>query len=358
MEPVAASPVSDGPQADPRDGPMLQSCGEGDAHLHRLAAAVAERLARGQPALDSLELADRLRALGGTHVRVRAWAASAVQINRAEATSRMVRWLGVAEPGRTRRCGVSSMVDSVHGEIVAVVAAEAPATLLVPVERHVRVGRWVTLEAVLLEPAEQPQLLVLGPRGGPRRMAGGYDPQSKRLLGRFAADEPGRWLVQVLATTEEGPRPVLELDVLAGGDRGEVGPSVAPGEDAGAQEADDAARVVAMINAARRSEGLMELERDPELDELALQHSRAMQAAGTMAHDLGQSTAQRMADAGLDPSRSGENVAHASRLELAHRSLWASPSHRGNMLDKRFARVGVGVVRDPDAYWITQVYAQ
>ena len=43
---------------------------------------------------------------------------------------------------------------------------------------------------------------------------------------------------------------------------------------------------------------------------------------------------------------------------LAHRALWASPSHRDNMLQPRFDRVGVGVCTDPDgSVWVTEAFA-
>jgi uncharacterized protein YkwD len=53
----------------------------------------------------------------------------------------------------------------------------------------------------------------------------------------------------------------------------------------------------------------------------------------------------------------GENVAHALTLERAHRVLWASPSHRGNLLDRRFRDLGVGVARDSDgSVWVCQLF--
>ena len=44
-------------------------------------------------------------------------------------------------------------------------------------------------------------------------------------------------------------------------------------------------------------------------------------------------------------------------LEGAHRALWASPSHRGNLLLDQFTKVGIGVVRGPDgAVWVTELF--
>jgi uncharacterized protein YkwD len=54
----------------------------------------------------------------------------------------------------------------------------------------------------------------------------------------------------------------------------------------------------------------------------------------------------------------GENVAHATTVALAHRALWASPSHRANLLRREFESVGVAVARDDrgDA-WVVETFA-
>jgi uncharacterized protein YkwD len=65
----------------------------------------------------------------------------------------------------------------------------------------------------------------------------------------------------------------------------------------------------------------------------------------------------RVLAAGLNPRATGENVAAASTLGHAHRALWASPSHRGNILEKRFANMGVGVVKGPDGrVWVAEIF--
>jgi uncharacterized protein YkwD len=54
----------------------------------------------------------------------------------------------------------------------------------------------------------------------------------------------------------------------------------------------------------------------------------------------------------------GENVAHAIDVTRAHRALWASPSHRENLLQPRFDRVGIGIALDADgSIWVCEVFA-
>lgn len=52
----------------------------------------------------------------------------------------------------------------------------------------------------------------------------------------------------------------------------------------------------------------------------------------------------------------GENVAVNGSLDAAMEALKRSPSHRANMLDRRFTRIAVGVVHQDGRYWVTQVF--
>jgi uncharacterized protein YkwD len=114
-----------------------------------------------------------------------------------------------------------------------------------------------------------------------------------------------------------------------------------------------------MVRAARARENLPPLARDSRLDRIAQAHAEAMQTARRVAHDVGDGDpGSRVQNAGLDVKVAGENVARALTLSRVHRALWASPSHRGNLLDPRFEAVGVGIVRDADGtVWAAEVFA-
>jgi uncharacterized protein YkwD len=173
------------------------------------------------------------------------------------------------------------------------------------------------------------------------------------------ADQAGPWLVQVLATTDTGPRPVLEADLTAGGAEAlRAGPAAVPGIHAGQQIADPSDALAAMLREARRLEGLPPLLRDPVLDRIALEHVRRMMQTGLVAHDVGDGTPpERAAAAGVTPGEVGENVSRAATPSLAHRSLWESPSHRRNLLHERYQRVGVAAVRDGRGeIWAAQLF--
>jgi len=210
----------------------------------------------------------------------------------------------------------------------------------------------------MLVPAREVKVVLLGPRGGPKTVPSSLD--GAKIRSTFAVDQPGLWLVQVLATVSTGPRPVLEAHVYAG-----VTPPTsfvrtpAPGEDVALRGGTESERLLRMMNAARRAEGLGELARDAVLERLAAEHAENMRKAGLLGHDVGDGgLRQRLEAAGAKEHLVGENVASATSIERAHRSIWASPSHRANLLHAEFRRAGVAVVRDQDGTaWVAEVFA-
>jgi uncharacterized protein YkwD len=166
--------------------------------------------------------------------------------------------------------------------------------------------------------------------------------------------------VQVLATVSTGPRPVLEAMVYAGATPpAQFVAAAAPGEAAAQGGKDDDDGMLRMINAARASEQLAPLLRDAMLDKIARAHSEEMLKVRLVGHDVGTGDpSARLRAAGVSAHVAGENVATANSLENAHRALWASPSHRGNMLLGQFTHVGVAVVRAADGMvWVTEMFS-
>jgi uncharacterized protein YkwD len=164
----------------------------------------------------------------------------------------------------------------------------------------------------------------------------------------FNLDQPGMWRIQLLLSSERGPRPAAEAWTfvdeepnLAAAQRPAPGEGLAAG---GMSVSDLRARLLEMLNAARRSEQRLPVHRDPRLDELAQAHAEAMRESRQTAHDVGQGLPpERLRRAGFPAALIGENVSHASSLGRAHRALWDSPAHRATLLDPRFSAVGIGV---------------
>lgn len=336
---------------------LLALCGPADTALMDVAALVAKRQLDGAHNLTADELAFALRAAGDPHVWPKAWSLSGTNLDDADVLSRLKTFMSSTRTLGTRRCGVSRQKGQGDDGAATVITIDALADLM-PLPTSARVGQWINLEGVMLVPASGVQVVLLGPRAAPKTVPSSLS--GGRIRSTFSVDQPGAWLVQVLATVSTGPRPVLEATIFAGQKPpNEFVRAPVPGEEAAQGVTDHADAMLRMINAARVAEGRRPLTRDPALDAVARAHSEEMKKARIVGHDVGGGDPRaRLEAAGITSSVAGENVASASSLENAHRALWASPSHRGNLLLERFTRVGVAVVQGADgAFWVTEMFA-
>lgn len=355
-KPATSSPAP-APPADAKNRALLAACGTPDAALAAVAARNIERQLAGLALFPSDELAFTLRAAGEPHVWPRAWSVAGPLLGEDDLLRRVTTWAGNWKAQGTRRCGLARGVGPDGTHVTAAIAVDVLADLA-PLPTTARVGQWLNLEGTMLVPATAAKVVLLGPRGAPRTVIASL--AGNKVRSSFAVDQPGQWLVQVLATVSTGPRPVLEAMVFAG-----TAPpaayvrAAAPGEEAARGAADDGEAMRRMINAARAAEGLPALVRDVELEKLALAHSEEMKRSKVVGHDVGGGDPRaRIEAAGIQARIAGENVASASTLEGAHRALWSSPSHRGNLLGDRWKRVGVAVVRGADGFvWVTELFA-
>lgn len=343
--------------AIPSKDPLFRVCGVPDAALTSVAARNAARQRRGEPSFGSDELGFTLRASGAPYVWPRAWTMKGKAMTEDQIESELEAFVAKAKTVGERRCGLTRVRTREGGELVSVVLADVLADVQ-PVPTLARVGDWVTLRGTMKVPASDAKVVLLGPRGGPGTVLASLS--GDELRATFNVDKPGAWLVQVVATTSTGPRPVMELEVHAG-----TLPPLkfaeleVPGDDAAPAGARPEEALYAMVNAARVAEGEKPLMRDSSLDKLAALHSVEMRKQRSVGHDVGDGdVGDRVAAAGIVTKRRGENVASAASVVRAHRALWLSPSHRANLLDARFTRVGVGVETSDDGrVWVTQVFA-
>lgn len=337
---------------------FFAQCKLGDAALSRVAERSARRHAEGNPPLDVPELDFALRAEGSPYVWPRTWALEGGDPASPSAVERMRGWLGSFDDGGERRCGVA-LARARGRSVIAAVAIDALADLE-PLPVRVRVGSWIDVSASMLVPTSEAKVIVLGPRGVPGAVPTSFD--GRRARARVHADRPGPFLIQLLASVTGGPRPVLEATVYA-----DVRPptsffgDAAPGEPSQPLSAniEPSAALSTMVNQARESEGRPALLRDARLDSIAERHAQAMRQRKHIAHDVGDGDPpSRVEAADLGIIATGENVAHALDVTRAHRAVWASPSHRENLLEPRFDRIGIGIAVDPDgSLWVCEVFA-
>jgi Cysteine-rich secretory protein family len=342
---------------DPDERALSAACGEGDAALRAVATHLAEQQTEASRELDVDAISYALRAAGAPYVWPRAWLFSGGEGEIEAARTRMQHWLGSFADGGARRCGVSLVHQPKKRISVGVVALDALADLE-PLPTRVRTGQWLEVRATLRVPASEAKLVVMGPRGAPHPVPTSF--AEGKVRARFNADQPGAWLVQLLGNVDGGPRPLLEALVFAGSEppRG-LSVTKAPGEERAQTTSDPRAALFQMVNAARASERLAPLEADARLAALAQSHAEAMRRAQKTAHDAGDGDLNyRLEQLGLELD-AGENVAHAASAVLAERALWASPSHRENLLFSAFNLLGIGVAPDPDGtLWVCQVFGR
>jgi hypothetical protein len=112
-----------------------------------------------------------------------------------------------------------------------------------------------------------------------------------------------------------------------------------------------------LVNAERAGAGMAPMTMRGDIVAIALGHSQAMAAAGTIWHNANYLTnATRSA---LAAKAMGENVAMDMSVDHAHVALMNSPGHRANIMNPAFTVVGMAIVQDPrGALFITQDFIQ
>jgi uncharacterized protein YkwD len=367
--PVLWASSSESPQPlieaglDPLELAALHRCGAGDAALAAAARTIVARRASGGSLADLDELAFAQRAAGEPHPWARAWAATAASLEEGAVIPRLSAWLAQAAPEGIRRCGVASATRGSGERTLVVLVADALADLG-PLPTRARTGEWLTVEARMRVATRGGEVFVAGPTGVPRQLPSWFD--GTTLRARFAPAETGRMTVQVVAELTSGSRPVLEATIFADANPPAAErPVPAPGEDVGVcpratPPGDEECHLARMLATARASVGLAPLAPDVTLAALARAHAAQMATTRRLAHDAGDgSPTDRLRSAGIGAREIAENVVHAPTIALAHRALWASPSHRANMLAVRMEREGVGVVRDElGEAWAVEIEAR
>jgi hypothetical protein len=125
----------------------------------------------------------------------------------------------------------------------------------------------------------------------------------------------------------------------------------------------DPPAAAAMLTAYRASRGLGPVRLDPALTAMAQRQADAMVAANALSHDVAGNFSSRIAAAGLDTIRAGENVGGGYySLESAMDGWRNSPEHTSNLLMPQATRFGIAVAKDPRTrlrvYWAMEVAAE
>jgi len=115
-----------------------------------------------------------------------------------------------------------------------------------------------------------------------------------------------------------------------------------------------------LINQDRRDNGLPALQLDVQVATVARAHSADMRDRNYYSHTSpdGTTFSIRLRNGGVSFRSAGENLARTTNISdpasFANSELLKDSDHRSNLLSNRYTRVGVGVARSGDTYWITQ----
>lgn len=120
----------------------------------------------------------------------------------------------------------------------------------------------------------------------------------------------------------------------------------------------DAREVFELLNLARIDAGADPLAWSAALAEVASGHGFEMYEEGYFSHVSPETgtVSDRVTAVGLPYAVVGENLALSPTAGSVHEGLMASPSHRHNMLETRFTRVGISAVEGPLGLMVVQVF--
>ena len=116
-------------------------------------------------------------------------------------------------------------------------------------------------------------------------------------------------------------------------------------------------KMFVLVNRERVSRGVQALETWTKLTDVGRAHCEDMLKRGYFSHYTpeGLSPFDRMAQANINFTFAGENLALAPNVDLAMQGLMQSPGHRANILSTDFHRVGIGAI---DAGVYGQMFCQ
>jgi uncharacterized protein YkwD len=120
--------------------------------------------------------------------------------------------------------------------------------------------------------------------------------------------------------------------------------------------------VYVRINEIREQEGLKPLQPNERLAQVARNYSRRMAEENFFSHvaPAGDGPAQRVRGAGITYWVVGENLFQGTNLPrpapMAVQGWMNSPGHRENILRPVYTETGIGVWREGNTYYFTQLF--
>ena len=116
--------------------------------------------------------------------------------------------------------------------------------------------------------------------------------------------------------------------------------------------------MLSLINQERTSRGLVPVEYSNELTYMGELHSQDMINRNFFSHDNpdGGSIDIRRKELGIQ-TFVGENISKNVSIQASHNSLMQSPPHKANILNPDWNRLGIGIAKDGNTYYISQEFS-
>jgi uncharacterized protein YkwD len=111
---------------------------------------------------------------------------------------------------------------------------------------------------------------------------------------------------------------------------------------------------LALLNRDRVARHLRPLSTDPALTAIARGHAARMARDGRIYHNSRQLSSRSTQQKLGHPSILGENVGVGPKVSWIESEFMGSRKHRSNILERRYSKVGIGVVLSRGSSWIVQ----
>ncbi|MCL4235019.1 MAG: CAP domain-containing protein [Deltaproteobacteria bacterium] len=220
-----------------------------------------------------------------------------------------------------------------------------------PVKRRMNVGEDLFVQGRLLNGSEPVTLWVQGPvETRTMDLTFNYEGRFSRMI---RLSDNGRYHVEIMTTTANGPEVAALFEVVAGRESATprtTRPRPTPLAQPLVTPEGMRARLIELVNDERAREGVLPVGEDSSLNAVAQRYAEEILQNRRVVHvspDSGD-LVDRAKAVGIDFVKISENIAVNRNVDVVHEDLMRSPSHRRNIVDDQVDRIGVGVAIDPD----------
>jgi len=120
----------------------------------------------------------------------------------------------------------------------------------------------------------------------------------------------------------------------------------------------DEQQMLDLVNRERAKKGVKPLTADSRLVKAARLKSQDMIDNDYFAHESAKygTPSELVAAQGVSYHYVGENLAMSGTVEQAHRGLMGSPGHRQNILNPKYSRIGIGIIKGKRGVTVSQEF--